>query len=121
MTSATKVLILHNEPTLPAGHPDRESEVEVMDTVRVVSRHLTDTGLAPQALGIGRDPEPLIAVLRARRPDVIFNLFEGIPEQGHSEGWMAGLLEWLRVPFTGCPSSALQIARNKPLAKYLFQ
>ena len=33
---APRILILYNEPVLPAGHPDAASEREVLDIVEVV-------------------------------------------------------------------------------------
>src|SRR5262249_52767864 len=35
--------------------------------------------------------------------------------------WVAGLLEWMNIPFTGCPSRAMMLARDKPLAKRLLR
>jgi D-alanine-D-alanine ligase len=62
----------------------------------------------------------LIHGLQEIRPDVVFNLFEGTAEQSSSEAYVAGILEWLRIPFTGCPSPSMVLARDKPLAKRLF-
>ena len=33
----------------------------------------------------------------------------------------AGILDWLGIPFTGCPHPALCLARNKHLTKYLLR
>ena len=54
-------------------------------------------------LGVCRDPGALLAGLRRDRPDVVFNLFEGLADQYGTEAYAAGLLEWLGIPFTGCP------------------
>jgi D-alanine-D-alanine ligase len=50
----------------------------------------------------------------------VFNLYEGTADQGGSEASVAGLMEWLRVPFTGCPSESMILCRNKALAKLLL-
>jgi D-alanine-D-alanine ligase len=117
---ARRVLILYNEPVLPPGHADAEAEREVLDTVEAVARDLADAGHAISRLGVSRDPAVLINGLEKIRPDVVFNLFEGTAEQSSSEAYVAGILEWLRVPFTGCPSQSMVLARDKPLAKHLF-
>ncbi len=52
---------------------------------------------------------------------MVFNLFEGTADRGDTEAYVAGLLEWLRVPFTGSPSQAAYLARRKHLTKMLFQ
>src|SRR5262249_19146241 len=116
-----RVLILYNEPVLPAGHPDAESEREIVDTVNVVAGHLGQAGYRAARLGLQRDPIPLLEEIRQRRPDAVFNLFEGLADHNETEAHVAGLLEWMGVPFTGCPSQAMVLARHKHRAKLLFK
>src|SRR5205807_1505210 len=66
-------------------------------------------------------PGALIPRVRKARPDVVFNLFEGLPEWGDTEAFCVGMLEWLGIPYTGCPLQPVALARNKPLAKQLFR
>jgi D-alanine-D-alanine ligase len=115
------VLVLYNEPVLPVTHPDAESEHEILFTTDVLSKTLLQAGLEVSRLGVSRDPGPLVSGLGADRPDVVFNLFEGMPDQGNTEAYVAGLLEWLGIPFTGSPSQALCVARNKPMTKQLLR
>jgi D-alanine-D-alanine ligase len=121
MTAAQRVLVLYNEPVLPDDHPDAVSEREVLETVEAVHEHLAGAGYTVSRLAVGRDPAALLMGLREQRPDVVFNLFEGLADVGHTEAHVAGLLDWLGVPFTGCPHSALCLARDKHVAKYLLQ
>lgn len=116
-----RILVLYNEPVLPATHPDALSEHEVLETAEVVADHLHRAGYDVARLGVSKDPERLVAGLQDLRPDAVFNLFEGTADHGNTEAYVAGLLEWLGIPFTGCPSQALLLARSKPLSKYLFQ
>lgn len=116
-----RVLVLYNKPVLPANHPDAESEHEILYTVDVVSNELTEAGYVVSRLGISYDPSVLLEGLREQKPDVVFNLFEGTADHGHTEAALAGLLEWLGLPFTGCPFQTLCLARTKHLTKHLFQ
>ncbi|HEV3263677.1 MAG TPA: hypothetical protein VG013_42975 [Gemmataceae bacterium] len=116
-----RVLILHNEPVLPVGHPDFESEHEVLHTVEVVGKNLTEAGFEVTRLAVSTDAGVLLEGLRARRPDVVFNLFEGTADHGNTEAYVAGLLDWTGVPFTGSPCHTLCLARSKHLTKHLFQ
>jgi D-alanine-D-alanine ligase len=118
---APRVLILYNEPVLSHDHPDAESEHEVLDTVKVVSATLTAAGFAVSRLSADHDPGALLAGLRAAEPDVVFNLFEGTGDDGNTEAYVAGLLEWLDLPFTGSPFQTLALARNKHLTKSLLR
>lgn len=118
--SISIVLILYNQPVLPAGHPDHESEHDVLNTVRDVRQHL-ENAFDVVVLGLANDPGPLLDQVRTRRPDVVFNLFEGLGDQGNTEAHVAGLLDWMKVPFTGSPFHTLSLARGKHLTKFLFR
>jgi D-alanine-D-alanine ligase len=118
---AVKVLILYNDPVLPPGHRDFDSEHDVLHTVETVGAALAEAGFAIDRLGLKRDPRRLLERLANDRPNVVFNLFEGLADHGQTEGYVAGLLDWSGVPFTGCLSEALCIARSKHLAKYVLR
>jgi D-alanine-D-alanine ligase len=89
--------------------------------VDTVEQALTGAGHQVSRLGVGRDPARLLEGIGRLRPDVVFNLFEGLADSGETEAHAAGLLEWLGVPFTGSPYQTLCLARDKPLTKYLLQ
>jgi D-alanine-D-alanine ligase len=120
-TRSIKVLIVHNKPVLSDDHPDAESEHEVLGTVQSVRTILKGAGYRTEVLGVGNDPAILISQLRRNRPDVVFNLFEGLADLGGTEATVAGILDWYHVPYTGCPHSTLCIARNKALTKHLLR
>jgi D-alanine-D-alanine ligase len=119
--STQRVLVLYNEPVLPANHPDAASEHEILSTVEFVSKTLVQAGFEVGCLGVRKDPSVLWNALREHRPDAVFNLFEGTADHGHTEAYVAGLLEWQGVPFTGSPFLTLSLARSKHLTKHLFQ
>jgi D-alanine-D-alanine ligase len=116
-----RVVVLYNEPVLPPDHPDAESEHEILYTADVVATTLEKAGFTVSRLGVGHDPAHLIAGMTGLAPDVVFNLYEGTADHGNTEAYVAGLLEWLGVPFTGSPSPALWLARSKHLTKTLLR
>jgi D-alanine-D-alanine ligase len=119
--SQLAVLVLYNEPVLPADHPDAEAEHDILQTAAVVREILTAAGYRVSALGVNRDPGALLAGLREHRADVVFNFFEGTADRAETEAYAAGLLQWVGVPFTGSPAETLALARNKPLTKHLLR
>jgi D-alanine-D-alanine ligase len=119
--SAPRILVLYNEPILPVSHPDAESEHEILEIVDVVERELSDAGYTTGRLGVGRDPAPLLTGLQSFRPDAVFNFFEGLADHIETEVAVAAMLDWLHIPYTGCPFPALCLARDKVMAKHLFQ
>jgi D-alanine-D-alanine ligase len=114
------ILVLYNEPVLPADHPDAGSEHDILDTVNDTFKVLKAAGFDATRLGVNYDPQPLLNILKTDRPDAVFNLFEGIATQTGTEVSAAALLEWLNVPFTGCPSPALALGRDKVRTKYIL-
>jgi D-alanine-D-alanine ligase len=119
--NSARILILHNDPVLPPDHPDAESEREVLEVVEVVEKRLAEAGFDVSRLAVSHDPAALLQGLNREEPDVVFNLFEGTGDDGSNEASVAGLLEWMNISFTGCPSRAMMLARDKPLAKRLLR
>lgn len=119
--SPFKVMILHNIPVLPLDHPDADSEHEVIETVEIIENALNEQGVLFERFGLARDLAPLVQRLNNNPPDVIFNLFEGFADFTETEVHLAGLLEWMKIPFTGSKSQALAVGRNKALAKAIMQ
>jgi len=115
-----RVLVLFNEPTLPPEHPDSDSEHDILYTADAVARILQEAGIAVERLGLRDDPAALLKGLKASNPDAVFNLYEGLAQWGNTEAYVAGLLELLRVPFTGSPTQPLLMCRSKPLTKQLL-
>jgi D-alanine-D-alanine ligase len=115
-----KILVLYNEPTLPADHPDADSEHDILYTADTISRIVQQAGLPISRLGVTDDPAALISSLKSLAPDVVFNLYEGTARWGNAEAYVSGILELLRIPYTGCPTQPLLLCRSKPLTKQLL-
>jgi D-alanine-D-alanine ligase len=119
--SATpRVLILYNEPVLAEDHPDADSEHEILYTVGELEKELSEAGVSHLRTGVLQDPTVLLQAVDQFKPDVVFNLYEGLATDPGSEAHMAGLLEWMNLPFTGSPALTLSLCRNKHLAKQLL-
>jgi D-alanine-D-alanine ligase len=115
------VLMLYNEPLLPKDHPDAASEHTVVEIAEDMVRILSEEGFRVMPLQLGTDPAVLWTELKKLKPDVVFNLFEGNLDNTETESFVAGLLDWSGIPYTGSPFPALSLARAKHTAKYLFQ
>lgn len=118
---APRVLVLYNEPTLPADHPDAEAEHDVLALTDVVARTLQSTAATVGRLGVVDSAEAVVNGVLSFRPDVVFNLYEGTAAWGNAEAYVAGILDLMRVPYTGSGPQAMMVARSKPLSKALFQ
>jgi D-alanine-D-alanine ligase len=114
------ILVLFNKPVLPPDHPEAESEYDILDTVADTVKILVAAGFDVRELGIDHNPRPLLDELWDHPPLAVFNLFEGLATQPGTEVSVASLLEWLNVPFTGCPSTAMVLGRDKIRTKHLL-
>ena len=119
--SSPLVLILYNHPLLPENHPYSDSEHSIVYVSELMSGILKEYGYEVTKLGLKQDPTVLWQELDRRRPDVVFNLFEGNLDDTETESYVAGLLQWKGVPFTGSPLQTLALARAKHTTKMLMK
>jgi D-alanine-D-alanine ligase len=116
-----RVLIVYNQPVLPAGHPDALSEIDILETVAEVEKVLPASEFIVERFGYARRPQVMLDKIEEWKPDVVFNLFEGEADKTATEIYHAAILEWANVPFTGSPAAALALGRDKIRTKYLLQ
>src|SRR4051794_37303470 len=115
------VLVLHNQPLLATDHPDADSENTIVGIADSIAKILGADDYHVTRLGLGADPRVLWSELQNRKPDVVFNLFEGNLDNTETESYVAGLLDWAGIPYTGSPFQALVLARAKHTTKCLLK
>ena len=93
--------------------PDRHS-VEAY-----VLQGLKSLGLQAMMLPFNAAVQPTIDELRWLDPDVIFNLTECVDGDRGQDAAIAGLLDLLKIPYTGCGPVGLRLARDKALSKHI--
>ena len=65
------------------------------------------------------DVDATIAELRALKPRLVFNLTECVDGDRSLDAAIAGLLDLLRIPYTGSGPGGLRLARDKALSKHI--
>jgi D-alanine-D-alanine ligase len=121
MKRTLKVLLIFDYP----NPPPKESWDEVLATEDLKCEHevteaLRTLGHEVRVLGIHDRIEPLIEEVREHPPEIVFNLAEAFAEDREHEASIAGLLEMLRVPYTGCRPGSLTICRHKAFTKRIL-
>jgi D-alanine-D-alanine ligase len=71
-------------------------------------------------LGVHGDVRRLLRGLERRKPDLVFNLLEEFGDSPTGHLAVAGLLELLGYPYTGCGPSEYYLGQDKALAKKLL-
>jgi len=122
MPRSRKVLVLFDYPYRPAkdevwGASIREEdwrcEREVLETLKTLGHEVTPFGIHDRV-------RPLLLEIRRRPPDIVFNLAEAYANVRANEANLAGFLELLNVPYTGCRSNALSLCRHKGITQRLL-
>ncbi|MBI2851641.1 MAG: ATP-grasp domain-containing protein [Chloroflexi bacterium] len=116
------IAIIYNEPDPGRyGSLGEEKAVRgVMDSVEAVHQALVGLGYPATRAPLSPSLERAQETLKKLRTDLVFNLFEGFPESPKTEATIAGTLETLGKPYTGCPEKALALALNKAETKALL-
>jgi D-alanine-D-alanine ligase len=111
--SGARVLVLHNAVTAESPADARD----ILEQLDCVGRALTELGHPTDTLAVDLDLPALKSGLRARRPDLVFNLVEAIEDSGQLVPLATALLDHLRIPYTGSGTEALLVTSNKVLTK----
>lgn len=122
MKHCLRVLMIFDFPGPPPKNGDFSSSLNPQDWAceQNVLDALKALGHETHLLGLYRDIRPLLIAIRRFKPDIVFNLLEAFDERRENEGNVAGLLELLRVPYTGCRAAALTLCRNKAFTKRIL-
>jgi D-alanine-D-alanine ligase len=95
------------------GGPSAEREVSI-ESGTCVMRALTALGHDARSLDFDAR---FVDAIREIEPDVVFNALHG---PGGEDGTIQGILDWMRVPYTGSGLAACAIAMDKHITKKLL-
>src|SRR5438270_6825976 len=99
------------------GSRDEEAEYDPPATIQAVREAIAAAGHEVVDLEATAD---LPALIETTRPDLVFNMAEGIKGRNR-ESQVPALLELLDIPYSGSDPAALNIALDKALAKKIVR
>lgn len=120
MKKKLNVTVLVDDAEIPAGDPEFLSPPEDATTEYHVIEALRTLGHNVFVLGAVRDIGVVIAGLKEREPDIVFNLTEHLEGDRRFDKNIAAVLEIMDIPFTGAGSVGLLLSRDKGLCKQLL-
>lgn len=115
-----RIALVYDACTVPVitGEPhDALSRGAVTEVAEGISAALVGHGHEVVKVGVDFDLAGFLARLRDARPDVIFNLCEGISDVSAYEISVAAVFEILGIPYTGSDPVALSLALHKARTK----
>ena len=111
-----KIVILHTDVAPDAGVDEQDTMLQA----QTIAKAITSLGYEPVLLPFVMDLNATISKLRALHPTVVFNLVESVGGKGSMIYFATALLDFLKLPYTGCRTDAMYLTSNKPLAKKLL-
>lgn len=111
-----KILILI--PELKEVEPD--DNLATISTAREVAGHYDRLGYSHEMRHFEYVPSDFRATIEAIRPDCVFNLVESVSGTSRLIHVPPIYIEELRLPYTGCPSHAIELSNDKVLAKRIL-
>jgi D-alanine-D-alanine ligase len=109
--------IIYNEP----GENALADELDVIDQVEHIEKHLIDLGITVYRKGITDQFMTEIALLAAEKPDFVFNLVESINNKGELLYFVPALLNLYSIPYSGNPLEALFLTSNKTISSRMMK
>ncbi len=98
-----------------------QDELDVLEEAATVSEALAALGHQAIHATFSLNLEAASAQLRELRPDFVFNLVESVEGSGRLVYLAPALLDFLKIPYSGCPTEATFATGNKLLAKRMLQ
>lgn len=111
-----KIVILHTDVAPDAS----EDELDTLRQAETIAQAMISLGYEPVMLPFVMDLNVTISKLRALKPYVVFNLVETLGGKGSMIYFATALLDFLRLPYTGCRTDAMFVTSNKPLTKKIL-
>lgn len=108
-----KVVVLHNKIS---DNPTTD-ELDVLDQVKDVNEALIQLGYETSIVPFSFDLNQATTTLKAENPKFVFNLVEGIDNDGQLITIAPAILDYLKIPYTGCTKESMFITSNKVLTK----
>ncbi len=98
-----------------------ESDAPEYDkSIDQIASALKQAGHKPSIFGVRGDLNKMIAGLRRRKPDLVFNLLEQFNDQMLGLVEATGVIELLGIPYTGSGPGELYLQEDKSLSKKLL-
>ena len=122
MTTKLRVLALVHQHLIPPSEIEEGTDIisAPWRTEYDVISTLTAMGHEVKALGVHDDLGEIRRLVTEWKPQIAFNLLEGFDDVVIFDQNVVSHLELLKLPYTGCNSRGMLLARDKSLSKKLL-
>lgn len=109
-------IILHN----PVTSSSKADELDVFSQAEFIETTLAESGISSQRLAFDLNNIELSQILNNSTISIVFNLVETINESGQYSFIVPGMLELMKVPYSGSGAEAIFLTTNKIICKTLL-
>lgn len=120
MTQPLDVTVLMDAAAVPEDDPELAGKPSQGLTEGQVSRALRELGHRVRVVGVADDVGSIMKAFEEHRPGLVFNLTEQFADSRQFDTNVAGLMEMMKIPFTGTGSTGLMLCRDKGLCKEML-
>lgn len=119
MKRALRVTVMMDEGCVPRDDPDFSRDKQPPSTERHVVTSLRELGHDVRILPVGHELDPVLHKL-TDPPELVFNLTEQFGNDRRMDKNLVGLLELMRLRYTGTGPTGMMLCRDKGLCKQLL-
>jgi D-alanine-D-alanine ligase len=120
MSELRILALMHKSLVPPADAASRDATTAEWRTEHDVLSALKELGHEVLPVGVHGDLSPIRDAIRDFKPQLAFNLLEAFDDVVTWDQNVVAYLELMKVPYTGCNSRGLMLARDKAIAKMLL-
>ena len=108
-----RILVLHSD----IGENPPPEEIDTITSSNAVAGALRNNGHTVSLAAFSPDPDRLQAILESHKPDIVFNMVEGIDGLGALAPVAPRMLDEVGIIFTGIDAVGMAVTTDKPLTK----
>src|SRR5258707_950784 len=98
-----------------------DDDLATLSTAHEVAKHYAALGHSTAIEYFEFDPTVFQTMIKAAKPDCVFNLVESVYARSRLIHLPLVYLEELRLPYTGCDAQSIFLSNDKVLAKRVLQ
>ena len=111
-----RAIILHN----PVSSSSKADESDVFNQAELIETALVQLGYSSERLAFNLNNIELSQILNSSTISIVFNLVETINESGQYSFIVPGMLELMKVPYSGSGAEAIFLTTNKIICKTIL-
>lgn len=117
----TRIVVLYNTDYDEEQAKQTPDLTSVRDSAKAIASALHESGYTVELTGVhGVEVYSALDRIRVNRPDLLFNLCESMDNDSRNEPTFAGLLDLMKIPYTGADLLALASCLHKHRTKEIL-